>query len=432
MRMLIILDEIKNHNALMLRIKVAFVFLGALSGLIASDSSGQCSSSTLYSKEFEAGNPIDGGESVALDLSGFAGTTVALNFDWVVPECFTGPGHLEFTNIAMNGTCLPSDFIFTSAFGDLSQPYWDGCVGNITMDGCPSDIAPAVGTMSVSVLVPLEQENILTFNLDWVSLNEGNEPRLFSISTGCNSESEEADCTDCAGSNTLFNPDYNGDGFIGVDDILGVLSFYDNAWDGPVSPSWSCGEAITYSGVGYSTVQIGDQCWFAENLSTTTYLNGDAIPQNLSNGGWSSTTSGAMAFYDNVPTNSGLYNFYAVNDSRGLCPSGWHVPTDGEWTIMIDHLGGVSVAGDQIKATYGWNGGNNGSNSSGFTGLPGGYRYDDGTFYDVGGNGSWWSSSPTGIGGWYRYLYNYLGNDVYRGSHAARLGFSVRCIQDAE
>ena len=99
---------------------------------------------------------------------------------------------------------------------------------------------------------------------------------------------------------------------------------------------------------------------------------------------------------------------------------------------MIDHLGGVSVAGDQIKATYGWNGGNNGSNSSGFTGLPGGYRYDDGTFYDVGGNGSWWSSSPTGIGGWYRYLYNYLGNDVYRGSHAARLGFSVRCIQDAE
>ena len=323
----------------MLRIKVAFVFLGALSGLIASESSGQCSSSTLYSKEFEAGNPIDGGESVALDLSGFAGTTVALNFDWVVPECFTGPGHLEFTNIAMNGTCLPSDFIFTSAFGDLSQPYWDGCVGNITMDGCPSDIAPAVGTMSVSVLVPLEQENILTFNLDWVSLNEGNEPRLFSISTGCNSESEEADCTDCAGSNTLFNPDYNGDGFIGVDDILGVLSFYDNAWDGPVSPSWSCGEAITYSGVGYSTVQIGDQCWFAENLSTTTYLNGDAIPQNLSNGGWSSTTSGAMAFYDNVPTNSGLYNFYAVNESRGLCPSGWHVPTDGEWTIMIDHLG---------------------------------------------------------------------------------------------
>ncbi|MDA0729973.1 MAG: FISUMP domain-containing protein, partial [Bacteroidetes bacterium] len=131
-----------------------------------------------------------------------------------------------------------------------------------------------------------------------------------------------------AQSNALFNPDYNGDGIIGVDDILGTLTFYSSAWNGPVSPSWSCGEAITYAGVGYSTVQIGDQCWFAENLRTTTYLNGDAIPQNLSGADWSSTLSGAMAFYVNGPAYGGLYNWYAVADARGLCPSGWHVPTD--------------------------------------------------------------------------------------------------------
>ena len=234
-----------------------------------------------------------------------------------------------------------------------------------------------------------------------------------------------------AQSNTLFNPDYNGDGFIGVDDILGALSFYDNAWDEPVSPSWSCGEAITYAGVGYSTVQIGDQCWFAENLRTTTYLNSDTIPQNLSDGDWSSTTSGAMAFYDNVPTNSGLYNWYAVDDARGLCPSGWHVPTDAEWTIMTDHLGGESVAGGQMKSNYGWLFGGNGTNSSGFSGLPGGNRDYDGTFNNGGYYGIWWSSSPDGSGAWGRLLGSF-NEEVFRIDDNQRYGFSVRCVRDAE
>ena len=237
-----------------------------------------------------------------------------------------------------------------------------------------------------------------------------------------------------AQSNTLFNPDYNGDGFIGVDDILGALSFYDTAWEGPVSPSWSCGEAITYAGVGYSTVQIGDQCWFAENLRTTTYLNGEAIPQNLSDGDWSSTTSGAMAFYQNDLTSQvaygGLYNWYAVDDARGLCPSGWHVPTDGEWTVMTDLLGGESVAGGQMKATYGWGGGGNGTNSSGFSGLPGGVRFNSGYFFDAGFSGYWWSSSPNGSNAWFRVLY--YDESVDRFSSSQRYGFSVRCVRDAE
>ena len=233
-----------------------------------------------------------------------------------------------------------------------------------------------------------------------------------------------------AQSNTLFNPDYNGDGFIGVDDILGALSFYDNAWAGPVSPSWSCGEAITYSGVGYSTVQIGDQCWFAENLRTTTYLNGDAIPRNLSNGDWSSTTSGAMAFYIDGPAYGGLYNWYAVDDVRGICPSGWHVPTDGEWTVMTNFLGGEIVAGGQMKATYGWGGGGNGTNSSGFSGLPGGYRSISGDFYSAGFSGYWWSSSPNGSSAWNRGLLAF--DAVSRYDSNQRVGLSVRCVRDAE
>jgi uncharacterized protein (TIGR02145 family) len=239
--------------------------------------------------------------------------------------------------------------------------------------------------------------------------------------------------TGFAQSNVLFNPDYNGDGIIGVDDILGTLTFYSSAWDGPVSSSWSCGEAITYAGVGYSTVQIGDQCWFAENLRTTTYLNGDAIPQNLSDGDWFSTISGAMAFYTGGPAYGGLYNWYAVDDARGLCPSGWHVPTDGEWTILTDHLGGESVAGGQMKTYYGWFNDGNGTNSSGFSGLPGGYRLFDGYFDGAGYHGYWWSSSPSGSLAWYRYLdynYEYVGRDDYYG--VQRGGFSVRCVRDAE
>ena len=237
--------------------------------------------------------------------------------------------------------------------------------------------------------------------------------------------------TSFAQSSAPYNPDGNGDGMITVIDLQDFLSTYGSPFEA-TSTEWSCGEAITYAGVGYSTVQIGDQCWFAENLRTTTYLNGDAIPQNLSDGAWSSTTSGAMAFYENSPTNSGLYNFFAVDDARGLCPSGWHVPTDEEWTILTDHLGGESVAGGQMKTNYGWYGGGNGTNSSGFSGLPGGYRFNNGYFDYAGSDEFWWSSSPIGSSAWFRALF-YYAEDVYRDSGVnPRFGFPVRCVRDAE
>ena len=236
--------------------------------------------------------------------------------------------------------------------------------------------------------------------------------------------------TSFAQSSAPYNPDGNGDGMIGVTDLQDFLSTYGLAFEATAT-DWSCGEAITCAGVGYSTVQIGDQCWFAENLRTTTYLNGDAIPQNLGDGDWSSTTSGAMAFYVNGPAYGGLYNWKAVEDPRGLCPSGWHVPTDGEWTVMTDFLGGESVAGGQMKTTYGWNNGWNSTNSSGFSGLPGGYRSSNGGFFGAGSDGFWWSSSPDGPLGWNRFLYDYYEN-VYRTTDGPRNGFSVRCVRDAE
>ena len=116
-------------------------------------------------------------------------------------------------------------------------------------------------------------------------------------------------------------------------------------------------------------------------------------------------TSGAMAFYNNGPAYGGLYNWYAVDDARGLCPSGWHVPTDGEWTILTDHLGGESVAGRQMKTNYGWFNGGNGTNSSGFQvgRAATAASMDSSTTLDT--TETWWSSSPDGSFAWFRYLY---------------------------
>ena len=197
-----------------------------------------------------------------------------------------------------------------------------------------------------------------------------------------------------------------------------------------------CGNNVTYHGYDYATVQIGEQCWFAENLRTEHYTNGEVIPANLSLSEWISTTSGATVVYgesaSNLETYGRLYNWYAVDEARGLCPSGWHVPTDGEWTVMTDFLGGESVAGGQMKTTYGWNNGGNGTNSSGFSGLPGGYRYHyNGGFNAAGYGGYWWSSSPDGSSAWSRSL-SISSESVNRGSYNLRDGISVRCVRDAE
>ena len=216
-------------------------------------------------------------------------------------------------------------------------------------------------------------------------------------------------------------------------------------------PLYSCGDPVSYQGYDYATVLIGDQCWFAENLRSENYENGDAIPAGLSESEWQGTTLGAVTAYGEGPNidESGdflcfhqgdacdeawslteygrLYNWYAVDDARGLCPSGWHVPTDGEWTLMTDNLDSASVAGAQMKTTYGWNNGGNGTNTSGFSGLPGGARSINGYFIYVDLYGFWWSSSPT----WGLELYasnDYAVLDDYH----PNIGFSVRCIQDSE
>ncbi len=192
----------------------------------------------------------------------------------------------------------------------------------------------------------------------------------------------------------------------------------------------TCTGPLTYQGYDYQLVKIAGQCWFAENLRAVRYRNGHPIPGNLSADRWAALTSGAQAVYDEKESNllqyGRLYNWFAVDDSRGLCPSDGHVPSDAEWTALTDALGGSAVACKKMKSTA-WNG----NNSSGFSALPGGGRgYDDGTFLDGGGSGCWWSSSASGTSAaWNRNLDSDF-DSVIRFNFILRIGFSVRCVRD--
>jgi len=308
-----------------------------------------------------------------------------------------------------------------------------------------------------------------------------------------------------AQSGCLNSQDANGDGLIGVDDLMDLLSHwgdtdfdFDGVYDSvdlctdeeacnyvlkPTEPCeyldalGVCGggcpldldgdgvcdevfgdceglESFTFDGYAYDLVAIGDQCWFAENLRTEHYANGDAIPGELSNGEWANaneTHLGAQAVYNNdasnLPDYGRLYNWYAVDDSRGLCPTGWHVPTDGEWMTLEMELGmSESDAnsggwrgtdqGTQMKSSPSDDPSWDGTNTSGFSGLAGGYRYINGVSYHGGNYGYYWSSSLSSYCAgcsWYRRLGVYSSVDRQNGfSYYMGSGMSVRCLKDSD
>jgi uncharacterized protein (TIGR02145 family) len=203
------------------------------------------------------------------------------------------------------------------------------------------------------------------------------------------------------------------------------------------------GNGVTdIDGTVYTSIVINGQEWMQQNLAVTKYRNGDPIPTGLSDATWSNTTSGAFAIYNNDAANNTtygkLYNWYAVNDSRGLCPTGWHVPSDGEWTTLETSLGGSSVAGGKMKSTGTiengdglWHSPNEQANESGFTGLPSGYRFIFGTYNYIGEVGFWWSDTEyDSTYAWNRELVGPADNNIYRLSNGKWNGFSVRCVKD--
>ena len=188
------------------------------------------------------------------------------------------------------------------------------------------------------------------------------------------------------------------------------------------------------------TVSIENQIWMKRNLDVSTYRNGDSIRHAVSNEDWidaGSKKEGAWCYNNNDPAMGvkygKLYNWYAVNDPRGLAPNGWHVPNDTDWTNLSTYLGNQNVAGGKMKesGTINWDSPNTGAtNETGFSGLPGGYRFKNGKFFGLRTIGYWWSvnanDDTTSWYIWLRHDFPYM----YRFHHFREHGYSVRCLKD--
>ena len=175
-------------------------------------------------------------------------------------------------------------------------------------------------------------------------------------------------------------------------------------------------------------VTIGTQTWTSKNLNVSTYRNGDKIPQVQDKNAWAKLKTGAWCYYENKTANGTkygkLYNFYAVDDPRGLAPFGYHIPTEAEWTLLTNYLGGDDKSGAKMKSRSGWKDNLNGNNTSGFNALPGGCRNGSANFTVVGSQCIFWTSQD---------IYSWNVNDrcysTVRIAEESR-GYSVRCVKD--
>jgi uncharacterized protein (TIGR02145 family) len=196
------------------------------------------------------------------------------------------------------------------------------------------------------------------------------------------------------------------------------------------NPTATVGKVKDIDGNWYKTVKIGDQWWIAENLKTTKFNDKTTIPNVIE----ANLTTGAYCWYKNDIINKNpygaLYNFYAVNTGN-LCPNGWHVPTDAEWTTLTTYVGGSEIAGDKLRevgTSHWWSPNDGATNEFGFTALPGGLWF--GNFGDFGSNGVWWSASEYNSTDAYYRVMSYNFSVVGEGFHHKSMAFSVRCLKD--
>lgn len=196
---------------------------------------------------------------------------------------------------------------------------------------------------------------------------------------------------------------------------------------------------IDFDAIDYKTVDIGGSIWMAENLNVSKFKNGEDIPFAATIKEWQKAgESGqpAWCFAENKSENGDkygiLYNWFAVNDPRGLAPEGWHIPADSEWIEMENSIGGRSVAGDKLKNSDGWNTGSKGTNDSGFSGLPGGVlRYEERVeFEQVGYSGYWWSSTGAMETKAFIRILETENSASRRFFVNQTYGLSVRCVKD--
>ena len=249
-------------------------------------------------------------------------------------------------------------------------------------------------------------------------------------------------CFDIVPSDTDF------DGCVSMTDLLDLLTVFGTCNEIP----WSCGDPLEYQGYSYETVQIGDQCWFAENLRAENYSNGDPVEHPTlgvaledvgyslgfgSDGWWCTEGNQNFNSCDSevaVQEFGRHYNGFSSHDERGLCPTGWRVPNHADWFELAETSGGQESAGQELKAAVGWNNATNGTDSFGWNAKPAGTwnQHNTASFQNSGSLAWWWSTSMQ-IDGLQGYVSIGEGDFVYVGSGISMaVGASIRCIQDPE
>lgn len=246
--------------------------------------------------------------------------------------------------------------------------------------------------------------------------------------------------------------DLDGDGVIGVNDLMQLLSSFgtdcpetgDTSGD-PETAEFTCGDPVNYHGYDYATVEIGEQCWFAENLRSELYRNGDSIPGNLTAEEWVSANDialGAQAIYNDdtsyIDSFGRLYNGHAVQDDRSLCPTDWHVGSNSDWVVLEQYVGEQGFTNQEglaLKSTFSWNpNGNqsgNGIDAFGFSAVANGSRrWNDGTYNYAGIYGQHWTSSLLNTNLGYRRSFRYDSDVFLTYDGSLNSGASVRCLKD--
>jgi uncharacterized protein (TIGR02145 family) len=352
--------------------------------------------------------------------------------------------------------------VWTNSLGSFSRPVPNGQVLTISVL-MQCDPLGAVELVHQEPLGPLFSMFSTTINVDLLStvitgavVDCDNEP----VSTGyVMSNGNVHYCVDglftvvsCGSSASLIG--VNLDNYLVSNELLVTLTG-DTLNVGELLACNSTGIVFDADGNFYPTVVIGDQEWMAENLRTTSYANGDPIPNVTSNGQWGDLLTGAWSYFDNQVFYDALYgklyNWYAVGDPRNVCPSGWHVPTEVDWwelettlDMPVDELaitgyrGGAENVGGKLRTTGTLTAGtglwsqpnSSATNESGFSGLPGGYRvYGQPMFTGLNNMGRWWSLDGNDQNAYTRNL-NYNSPSVYRDLQPKRHGHSVRCVRD--
>lgn len=211
--------------------------------------------------------------------------------------------------------------------------------------------------------------------------------------------------------------------------LLGICLF--------VMSAESFAQVTDRSGNQYKTETIGVQVWMTENLNSSLFRNGDAIPEAKTYEEWEKAGEEgkpAWCYYENIAENGKqygkLYNWYAVNDARGLAPQGWHIPSDEEWTMLAKQLGGEEAATTKLKSITGWEENKNSTNESGFNGLPSGIRNMDGEFDEMGFYGYWWSATQEDADIAFNRNLSSENFPFGKASGFKKMGLSVRCLKD--